>query len=119
MVNIDISRSQVTTLKLHSDTDSGLLRVSNYGQGFIKVSEQRLHNTFLLTPENIHQNPGIVSICELKPGSLPVLAEENIEILLLGTGRVQQIPPLAFIADLSSRRIGLEYMDTHAACRTI
>jgi len=40
------------------------------------------------------------------------------EVVLLGTGPRQRIPPPALYADFATRRIGLEVMDSRAACRT-
>ncbi len=38
--------------------------------------------------------------------------------MILGTGSKQRMPPLELFADFAARRIGLEVMDTGAACRT-
>ena len=40
------------------------------------------------------------------------------EVVLLGTGQRQRMPPPALYAAFATRRIGLEVMDNGAACRT-
>ncbi len=40
------------------------------------------------------------------------------EIVLLGTGSRQRLPPPALFADFAARGIGFEAMDNAAACRT-
>ena len=40
------------------------------------------------------------------------------DVLLLGTGRAQRMPPPALFAAFAARGIGLEAMDNRAACRT-
>jgi uncharacterized protein len=40
------------------------------------------------------------------------------EVVLLGTGRQQRFPSMQLMAALSRKGIGLEPMDTAAACRT-
>ncbi len=40
------------------------------------------------------------------------------EVVLLGTGARQRLPPPALYAAFASRRVGLEVMDNGAACRT-
>jgi uncharacterized protein len=40
------------------------------------------------------------------------------EVVLLGTGSRQRLPPPALYADFAARGIGLEVMDNRAACRT-
>jgi uncharacterized protein len=46
------------------------------------------------------------------------LLEHSPDVLLLGTGSRQRLPPPALYADLAARGIGLEVMDNRAACRT-
>jgi uncharacterized protein len=40
------------------------------------------------------------------------------EVVLLGTGDRQRLPPAELYADFAARGIGLEVMDNRAACRT-
>ena len=40
------------------------------------------------------------------------------EVVLLGTGERQRMPPPALYAEFAARGIGLEAMDNRAACRT-
>jgi uncharacterized protein len=46
------------------------------------------------------------------------LAGSRGDFLLLGTGAVLKFPPAAFRAEIDRRNLGLEAMDTSAACRT-
>lgn len=47
-----------------------------------------------------------------------LLLEKPPEVLLLGTGTAQRMPSPALFAALAARGIGLEAMDSRAACRT-
>jgi len=105
-------------VKLHNTTDPNLLYVRGYGSGYITIGEQHFHKTLLLTPERIHTDPGVESVQALVPGALPMLRKQAPEILLIGTGSAQRALAPEFIADLAVRRIGVECMDTPAACRT-
>ena len=46
------------------------------------------------------------------------LLETSPEIVLLGTGATQRFPHPRLTAPLHRARVGLEVMDTRAACRT-
>ena len=46
------------------------------------------------------------------------LLEAPPDVLLLGTGASQRMPPPALYAAFAARGIGLEAMDNRAACRT-
>lgn len=58
-----------------------------------------------------------------EPGALTIddfaaLLALTPEVVLLGTGDRQRLPPPALFTDFAARGIGLEVMDNHAACRT-
>jgi uncharacterized protein len=46
------------------------------------------------------------------------IAELQPELVIFGSGTRLRFPPPAFLRDLMGRRIGVETMDTLAACRT-
>ena len=46
------------------------------------------------------------------------LAELNAEVLLIGTGATLRFPPPKLLLPLARAGIGVEIMDTPAACRT-
>ena len=50
--------------------------------------------------------------------TLAAIKTHNPEIVLLGTGRRLRFPPAALTRSLAAARVGLEVMDTPAACRT-
>ena len=47
-----------------------------------------------------------------------LLAETQPELVIFGSGSRLRFPPPAFLRGLMERRIGIETMDTLAACRT-
>jgi uncharacterized protein len=61
-------------------------------------------------------NPAAVE--DLTIGDFTDLLALSPEVVLLGTGARQRMPPPALYAAFASRRIGLEVMDNGAACRT-
>ncbi len=105
-------------MKLHMDSSENLLRISAYDGASITVSEQRVTSTFALTPQLLITSIPVLDVSDLAWRELAQLHDLGIEILVLGTGRQQQFPSGAFYAELSNARIGLEVMDTGAACRT-
>lgn len=55
---------------------------------------------------------------ELSAAHFSRIAELAPELVIFGSGARLRFPPPAFLRDLMGRRIGLETMDTLAACRT-
>lgn len=105
-------------MKLHMDSGDNLLRISAYDGASVTVAEQRLTTTFALTPQSLIGPVSVSCVSTLAWQDLPELHDMGIEILVLGTGVQQQFPANAFYAELAAGRIGLEVMDTGAACRT-
>jgi uncharacterized protein len=105
-------------MKLHKDSGENVLRISAYDGASVTVAEQRLTATFALTPQSLIAPISVPGISDLTWRRLTDLHDHGIEILVLGTGRQQQFPSSAFYAELATARIGLEVMDTGAACRT-
>jgi uncharacterized protein len=106
-------------VKLHLDSSSSRTSVSSYGEGFVVVNQERFTSSLVAYPESVRAEWGPRSVEELDGASLDVLFQEGSpEIVIIGTGRRQRFPPTELLAPLYARRIGIEIMDTFAACRT-
>ncbi len=87
------------------------------GRGFL--IDGAVHEGVLLTPERAApwDAPALADLAAADVEPLLGL-EPAPEFLLLGTGAAMAFPPRAFVADLESRGIGVEAMDSRAAART-
>jgi uncharacterized protein len=105
-------------MQLNLETDTHRTRIHAYSESGIQIAGQWYTNNLLLTSEQIIENwqPGPVK--QLKQSDLAQLFTENPEVLILGSGRHIQFPPQQLYAELAAKKIGLEVMDTEAACRT-
>jgi uncharacterized protein len=107
-------------MKLHSDKLE-IQSVTGYGDGWIAVNGQRHFHSLVLTPKGQLQ-PWPCSRFEMLEAShfdlLIRLAAEPPELVVFGSGSRLRFAPPALLSDLMSRRIGVETMDTAAACRT-
>lgn len=105
-------------MKLHSTTPTGLLAVTAYDAEGIAVAGRRLSRSFILTPQRLIEDWPPVSLETLCAADMEMLAELDCPIVLLGTGLRQRFPAPALLRPLLARRIGIEAMDSFAACRT-
>lgn len=105
-------------MKLHSSVTAGLLAITAYDAGYIAVNGRRLAKSFLLTPRRLIEDWPPASFDQLTGADLLAVAELDCPIVLLGTGKRQRFPAPALLRPLIDRRVGVEVMDSQAACRT-
>lgn len=105
-------------MKLHRDPNIGQNVVTAYGTDHIDINGQRHETSLLLLPRQTLQPWARAGFAALEAGDFRPVIELGCEILLLGTGRQQRFPPPALLRELMAARIGVEVMDTGAACRT-
>lgn len=101
-------------MKLHLASFAGQNAFSGYGEDHVLINGERHTTSLVVLPESLQ----LWSPPALEGTSLEALLALPVEILLLGTGRRLRFPPPAVLVRFSQRRIGLEVMDTPAACRT-
>ena len=66
----------------------------------------------------MHEDWQIASVAALDAAAAIYLINLAPEILLLGTGARQSFPATAVLREFARAQIGVETMDTAAACRT-
>ena len=100
-----------------ADTGSGYL-IQRYERGSIVVNGQELRESCILSENTLIPNWRARSGVTLTWDDLqPVLALAP-QILILGTGTSQIFPSGEVTAQIAREGVGLEVMDTGAACRT-
>ena len=104
------------TLKLQPDR-SDAQTISGYGPGWVGVGAEKItHNVVLGSRgERIRWAERYE---DLGPADFEVLANLRVEVVIFGSGARIRFPRPAWLAPLAEKRIGIETMDTAAACRT-
>ena len=105
-------------MKLHSSLTASLLSITSYDTGHIAVNGRRLTRSFLLTPQRLIEDWPPASFDSMSEADLLAVANLDCPIVLLGTGARQRFPAPALMRQLIERRVGVEVMNSHAACRT-
>jgi len=104
-------------MKFHLATASGHI-VTGHGAGWIRVGGQEYRENVVLTPDSIATGWGALGFDALTDADFAVLLETKPDVVLLGTGGAIRFPLPALTSVLAAAQVGVEVMDTAAACRT-
>jgi uncharacterized protein len=104
-------------MKFHLQPPASNL-VTGCGPGWVRIGMQEYRENVVVTSQAV--SPGFApgGFDRLGPDDFAGLLQTSPEIVLLGCGAVQRFPPPAITAPLHDANVGLEVMDTRAACRT-
>ena len=105
-------------MKLHQDRVPGLHTITACGADFVAVDGERHARSLVVLPDRVLPDWEVGRIEDLSGRHLQALVDLQPQVVLLGTGRWQRFPAAMLQADLARAGIGLEVMDTRAACRT-
>ncbi len=105
-------------MKLHLAKNSDQNQFTGYGDGYVAVNQQRYERSIVVTPAVIHDTWRVTGVDALSADALDFLLTLKPEILLLGTGATHRFPGPATLREFARAQIGVESMDTAAACRT-
>lgn len=103
---------------LTEDTDIGNYHIQAYELGAITVNTTVYAKSLIISPFELISNWAPQSLDKLKNEDFEPVLNLSPQIVLLGTGVKFKIPPAKQIAPLYQQKLGVEYMDTGAACRT-
>jgi uncharacterized protein len=94
------------------------LTIRAYEQGCIRVGDLDYKRSLIVTPERVLPDWPPQSIKAIRAEHLKPILALDPEIVVLGTGPAQAFPDPELSASVLGQRVGLEIMDTGAACRT-
>ena len=104
-------------MKLHASSPTGANTITAYGDDYVKVNGERRDSSVVVTASDVRPW-GAASFDALTAEHFQELSNLGVEIVVLGTGPRQRFPHPRLTAALGAKRIGLEVMDSKAACRT-
>lgn len=105
-------------MKIEREVAQGKNLFTGYGEGYVEVNRARHSQSLVVSGESLVTDWPARSVDELSADHLAAIIELKPEILLLGTGKQFRFPEPARLAPLYKAGIGVEVMDTPAACRT-
>jgi len=105
-------------MKLHSSSTEKYQTVTGYDHTGVEINAQRFDYSVLVMPEVPPRPWSVTRFEDLTPAHFEQIALDAPDVVILGTGERQRFVHPRLVGSLSGQRIGVESMDSHAACRT-
>ena len=93
-------------------------RINSYEQGSVVIGDERFVSSLIITPSIVINNWPPQTFTDIATHHLEQIIELKPELILLGTGSKQHFPDTELLLSAAKLNIGLEVMDTGAACRS-
>ncbi len=105
-------------MKIHSGNAADGHRITSYGDDYVAVNDEVIRASLVVLPDRILREWQPASADAIGEAAMRELTELGAEVVLLGTGTRQRFPQAELFGIVTGAGIGLEVMDTPAACRT-
>ncbi len=105
-------------LKLHLERPLSTNYITACEEAAVQVNEVAYSTPLIVLADRVVSPWRPQRFTDLEEADFTELAGLGVEIILLGTGATQQFPHPRLTRALINKRIGLEIMNTGAACRT-
>ena len=105
-------------MKLDFDQNNSIPVISEYSEQGIVVGTQCVCEPFVACGEEIITDLLPNNVAELSEAVIETIVGRNVDIIILGTGRQQVFPDATILLPALKCAVGVEVMETGAACRS-
>ena len=105
-------------MKLHLANPGDTKLFTAHGSGHVMVNGERFDRSIVVLAEEVRSDWAVNGFEGLQETHFDYFLSLKPDVLLLGTGATQRFPHPRLYRALTAAGIGVECMDTPAACRT-
>jgi len=105
-------------MKLHASDTKKYQTVTGYDDTGVEINAQRYNYSLIVLPETEPRAWNVASFDAITAEHFDIIGADDPDVVILGTGARQRFIHPRLTAALTMRRIGVECMDSQAACRT-
>lgn len=105
-------------MKLHLSKLGDTKLFTALGADHVMVNDERFASSIVVSADQVRVDWAVANFDALNEAHFAYLVALKPDVLLLGTGAKQRFPHPRLFRALTEAGIGLECMDTPAACRT-
>lgn len=92
--------------------------ITGYGPGWLAVDKQNFEHSVIVGSSGLLKEWNCHKFEDLTAAHFEELAQLNAEVIIFGSGKRIRFPQPAWLKPLIEKNLGMETMDTQAACRT-
>ncbi|QIL78745.1 Xcc1710-like domain-containing protein [Diaphorobacter sp. HDW4A] len=104
-------------MKLHADRFD-VQTISGYGPDWVAIDREEFRHSLIIGSRGERIEWNCERFEDLTPAHFAQLADLGAEVVIFGSGQKNRFPTPAWLAPLMAKRLGVESMNTQAACRT-
>ena len=105
-------------MKFHLIQSDNKNLITGYGLNWVEVNQERHQTSLIITPNQLLLEWPFKTIKDIKENSFEAIESFNIEIILLGTGNIQEHLEPKILEYFSKKNMAIECMNNQSACRT-
>jgi len=105
-------------MKFHLIQSDNKNLITGYDLNWVEVNQERHHSSLIVTPTQLILEWPVKSIKDIKENSFEAIESLNVEIILLGTGNIQEHLEPRLLEYFSKKNMAVESMNNQSACRT-
>lgn len=105
-------------MKLHASTTKQYQTVTGYDDSGVEINAEHFDYSLIVMPETAPRPWPVPNFETLAAEHFEQIEADQPDVVILGTGTRQRFVHPRLVASLAARRIGVECMDSQAACRT-
>ena len=105
-------------MKFHLIQSDNKNFITGYDLNWVEVNQERHQTSLIITPNQLLLEWPVKTIKDIKENSFEAIESFNIEIILLGTGNIQEHLEPKILEYFSKKNMAVECMNNQSACRT-
>ena len=105
-------------MKFAQDSQDEGYVITAYEDNSIAINGKEFNQSLIITAQRLHEHWGIDNIDQLSNEHIELVLSFKPELIIIGTGKNLVFPKIENYAKIIELGIGVDFMDTPAACRT-
>ena len=105
-------------MKFAQDSQEDGYVITAYDDNSVSINGKTFSQSLVVASTRLHEHWGIADIEQLTSSHIELVLSLQPELIIIGTGNNLVFPAVEIYSGIIEHGIGVDFMDTGAACRT-